>query len=32
MYFNGSYTPKGAGAGAVLIPPPPQGDILKYAI
>jgi ribonuclease HI len=34
MYFNGSYTLKGAGAGVVLIPPPPppEGDILKYAI
>jgi ribonuclease HI len=31
MYFNGSYTLKGVGAGVVLIPPP-QGDILKYAI
>jgi hypothetical protein len=30
MYFNGSYTLKGAGAGAVLIHP--EGDILKYAI
>jgi ribonuclease HI len=30
MYFNGSYTLKGAGAGAVLIRP--EGDILKYAI
>jgi hypothetical protein len=30
MYFNGSYTLKGAGAGVVLIPP--EGDILKYAI
>jgi ribonuclease HI len=31
IYFNGSYTLKGAGAGVVLIPPP-EGDILKYAI
>jgi hypothetical protein len=30
MYFNGSYTLKGAVAGVVLIPP--EGDILKYAI
>jgi ribonuclease HI len=30
MYFNGSYTLKGAGAGVVLIPP--EGDILNYAI
>jgi ribonuclease HI len=30
MYFNGSYTLKGAGAGIVLIPP--KGDMLKYAI
>jgi ribonuclease HI len=30
MYFDGSYTLKGAGAGVVLIPP--DGDILKYAI
>jgi ribonuclease HI len=30
MYFNGSYTLKGAGAGVVLIPP--EGDVLKYAI
>jgi ribonuclease HI len=30
MYFEGSYTLKGAGAGVVLIPP--EGDILKYAI
>jgi ribonuclease HI len=30
MYFDGSYTLKGAGAGVMLIPP--QGDILKYAI
>jgi hypothetical protein len=29
MYFDGSYTLKGAGAGVVLIPP--EGDILKYA-
>jgi ribonuclease HI len=30
MYFDGSYTLKGAGAGVVLIPP--KSDILKYAI
>jgi hypothetical protein len=30
MYFDGSYTLKGAGAGVVLIPP--EGGILKYAI
>jgi ribonuclease HI len=30
MYFYGSYTLKGAGAGVVLIPP--EGDMLKYAI
>jgi ribonuclease HI len=30
MYFDGSYTLKGAWAGVVLIPP--EGDILKYAI
>jgi ribonuclease HI len=30
MYFNGSYTLKGAGAGVVLIPS--EGDMLKYAI
>jgi ribonuclease HI len=30
MYFNGSYTLRGAGDGIVLIPP--EGDILKYAI
>jgi ribonuclease HI len=30
VYFNGSYTLKGAGAGVVLIVP--KGDILKYAI
>jgi hypothetical protein len=30
IYFDGSYTLKGAGAGVVLIPP--EGDILKYAI
>jgi hypothetical protein len=30
MYFNGSYTLKGAGAGVVLIPQ--EGDILKYVI
>jgi hypothetical protein len=30
MYFDGSCTLKGAGAGIVLIPP--KGDILKYVI
>jgi hypothetical protein len=30
MYFDGSYTLKGAGAGIVLIPA--KGDTLKYAI
>jgi ribonuclease HI len=30
IYFDGSHTLKGAGAGVVLIPP--EGDILKYAI
>jgi ribonuclease HI len=30
MYFDGSYTLKGAGAGVVLIPL--EGDILKYVI
>jgi hypothetical protein len=30
MYFNGSYTVKGAVAGVVLIPP--EGDVLKYTI
>jgi hypothetical protein len=30
MYFDGSYTLKGAGASVVLIPP--EGDMLKYAI
>jgi hypothetical protein len=30
MYVDGSYTPKGAGPGVVLIPP--KGDIPKYAI
>jgi hypothetical protein len=30
IYFNESYTLKGAGAGIVLIPP--EGDMLKYAI
>jgi ribonuclease HI len=30
MYFDGSYTLKGAGASVVLIPP--EGDILKYDI
>jgi hypothetical protein len=31
MYFNGSYTLQGTGAGVMLIPPS-EGDILKYAI
>jgi ribonuclease HI len=30
IYFDGSYTLKGAGADIVLIPP--EGDMLKYAI
>jgi ribonuclease HI len=30
MYFDGSYTPKGAGVGVMLIPP--ECDVLKYAI
>jgi hypothetical protein len=30
MYFNGSYTLKGAGADVVFIPP--ESDMLKYAI
>jgi ribonuclease HI len=30
MYFDGSYTLKGVGAGVVLIPP--EGDMLKYVI
>jgi ribonuclease HI len=30
MYFNGSYTLKGACVDVILIPP--EGDILKYAI
>jgi hypothetical protein len=30
MYFDGSYTLKGVGAGVVLIPS--EGDILKFAI
>jgi ribonuclease HI len=30
MYFDGSYTLKGVGAGVVLIPP--EGDILKYVV
>jgi ribonuclease HI len=30
MYFNGSYTLKGACADIALIPP--EGDALKYAI
>jgi ribonuclease HI len=30
MYFDGSYTLKGAGADVVLIPP--EGDVIKYAI
>jgi ribonuclease HI len=31
MYFDGSYTLKGVGAGVVLTPPP-EGDIFKYVI
>jgi ribonuclease HI len=30
MYFDGSYTLKGAGVGVILIPV--VGDILKYAV
>jgi ribonuclease HI len=30
MYFDGSYTVKGVGAGVMLIPS--EGDMLKYAI
>jgi hypothetical protein len=30
MYFDGSYTLKGAGVGVVLIPP--EGNVLKYTI
>jgi hypothetical protein len=30
IYFDGSYTLKGAGTGVVLIPP--KGDVLKYVI
>jgi ribonuclease HI len=30
MYFDGSYTLKGAGAG--VVPIPPKDDVLKYAI
>jgi hypothetical protein len=30
MYFDGSYTLRGAGAGVMFIPP--EGDILKYVI
>jgi ribonuclease HI len=30
MYFDGSYTLKGVGAGIVLISP--EGDVLKYVI
>jgi ribonuclease H / adenosylcobalamin/alpha-ribazole phosphatase len=30
MYFDGSYTLKGAGAGIVLFPP--EGDMMKYTI
>jgi ribonuclease HI len=34
MYFDGSYTLKGARAGVMLTPPAPPrgGDIFKYAI
>jgi hypothetical protein len=31
MYFEGSYTLKGARAG-VMLTPPPKGDIIKYTI
>jgi hypothetical protein len=31
MYFDGSYTLKGARVG-VVPPPPPKGDFLTYAI
>jgi ribonuclease HI len=30
MYFDGSYTLKGAGVGVMLIPP--EGDMLNYTI
>jgi ribonuclease HI len=30
MYFDGSYTLKGAGADVMLIPP--ESDILKYVV
>jgi ribonuclease HI len=30
MYFDRSYTLKGAGAGIMLVPP--EGGVLKYAI
>jgi ribonuclease HI len=30
MYFDGSYTLKGAGVG--VVPIPPEGDVLMYAI
>jgi hypothetical protein len=30
MYFDGSYTLKGVGAGVVVIPP--KGDMLKYVV
>jgi ribonuclease HI len=30
MYFDGSYTLKGTGAGVMLVPP--KGCVLKYAI
>jgi hypothetical protein len=30
MYFDGSYTLKGAGAGIMFIPP--EGDILNYTV
>jgi ribonuclease HI len=32
IYFDGSYTLEGAGAGAGVMLIPPEGDILKYAI
>jgi ribonuclease HI len=30
VYFDGSYTLKGVGAG--VVPIPPEGEVLKYAI
>jgi hypothetical protein len=32
IYFDESYTLKRAGTSVVLIPPPPECDILKYVI